>query len=100
MTTARARPRGTGRVLAGAVVLAVTGLLAGCSGAPGEQPAGSPSGIGAWPTFLPSPLATPTIRPMSSPSSSSTWRAIVTWPLPPSTSTMSGITPSPPATFS
>ena len=56
MRTARARPRGVGLLRAGAVVVALTGLLVGCSAASGdEQPGGSPGGIGAWPTFLPSP---------------------------------------------
>lgn len=55
--TARRRPRGAGQLLAGAaVLLAVTGSLVGCSGsAPVDAPDGSASGIGAWPTFLPSP---------------------------------------------
>lgn len=48
--------RGAGRLLAGATTLVVASLLTGCSGpAADEAPGGSPSGIGAWPTFLPSP---------------------------------------------
>ena len=56
MTARRAR-RGAGQLLAGAaVLLTAVGSLAGCTGsAPGDPPSGSASGIGAWPTFLPSP---------------------------------------------
>ena len=36
--------------------LVVTSLAAGCSGPPGDEtPEGPGSGIGAWPTFLPTP---------------------------------------------
>lgn len=53
---AREARRGAGQLLAGAVLLTTAVALTGCSAsAPNDAPGGSASGIGAWPTFLPSP---------------------------------------------
>jgi hypothetical protein len=56
MSVCEAR-RGAGHLWAGATVLLTTAVaLTGCSAsASGDAPDGSASGIGAWPTFLPSP---------------------------------------------